>query len=457
MRYNFLKNWYIAEASGIYNRQPGQQFIKNNKLITFVDVKSFPDLDRFETQEELETAVVDIQAQVSSDIQWVNNASGNRAFAIAHFTNDEDGKDVYFGRYFRQIDRVMTSRWANTDMLGWRLNTGAGQKMQSGLEPQTLIKTENVFTSSQAVVQQVIQNGLTDKSMQDGLNAVVSGQPFPIIFVDQQPNEAAIRDYFGEILQPLALKAGSIRGEADKALPLIAPHTWYDCSIKWPMSMNHNLVDSYMISPDGIEVGISSKGGAGAKASAKNLHDAVMAAEKRDDKKFLKTVAYARDVVEVIAKNSAKKGPLVLGVKLELIDEADAEYVLKLIKAQVDRPRNLSDNLKVIWNNGKSVKGNRINKSHPNYTAGRHLLANIAQVVCNTINAEPKFGAQALKIMNQSSIVQIYTKTGHKGNDLTLQPFQSIYPPNFTGKIILSSDKQYNATRTGGKLSFSFK
>ena len=96
-------------------------------------------------------------------------------------------------------------------------------------------------------------------------------------------------------------------------------------------------------------------------------------------------------------------------------------------------------------------------KTQPNYTAGRHLLANIAQVVCNTINAEPKFGAQALKIMNQSSIVQIYTKTGHKGNDLTLQPFHSIYPPNFTGKIILSSDKQYNATRTGGKLSFSFK
>ena len=139
------------------------------------------------------------------------------------------------------------------------------------------------------------------------------------------------------------------------------------------------------------------------------------------------------------------------------MDQNDAEYVLKLLKAQVDRPRNLSDNLKVIWNNGKSVKGNRINKGHPNYTAGRHLLANIAQVVCNTINAKPKFGAQALKIMNQSSIVQIYTKTGHKGNDLTLQPFHSIYPPNFSGKIVLESDKNYNSTRTGGKISFSFK
>ena len=91
MRHNFLKNWYIAEASGIYNRQPGQQFIKNNKLITFVDVKSFPDLDNFETQEELEAAVEDIQSQLTAPIQWVNNVSGNRAFAIAHLTDDEDG------------------------------------------------------------------------------------------------------------------------------------------------------------------------------------------------------------------------------------------------------------------------------------------------------------------------------------------------------------------------------
>jgi len=456
MRHNFLKNWYIAEASGIYNRTAGQQFIKNEELITYVDIKSFPELDKFETPEELEAAVEDIQSQLTAPIQWVNIASGNRAFALAHFT-DEAGKDVYFGRFFRQIDRVMTGKWANTDMLGWRLNTGAGQKMQSGLDPQTLIKTENVFTSSQAVIQQVIQNGLTDKTMQDGLNAVASGQPLPILFIDQQPNEAAIRDYFGEILQPLALKANLVTGEADNARALIDNQPWDVCSIKWPMSMNHNLVDSYMISPDGVEVGISSKGGAGAKASAKNLHDAVLAVEKRKDNELLQTVAYARDVVEIIATNSANEGPLILGIKLGLMNQNDAEYVLKLIKAQVDRPRNLSDNLKVMWNNGRSVKGNRINKSHPNYTAGRHLLANIAQVVCNTINAEPQFGTQALKLMNQSSIVQIYTKTGHSGNDLKLVGFNSIYPPNFSGKIVLESDKNYNSTRTGGKISFSFK
>ena len=266
------------------------------------------------------------------------------------------------------------------------------------------------------------------------------------------------RDYFGEILQPLALKAGLIKGEVDKALPLIAPHSWNDCSIKWPMSKTHNLVDSYMISPDGVEVGISSKGGPGAKASAKNLHDAVLAAEKRPNgQDFMKTVTYAKRVVEIIATNPAKNGPLILGIELGLMDQNDAEYVLKLLKAHVDRPRNLSDNLKVMWNNGKSVKGNPIDKTQSGYTAGRHLLANIAQVVCNTINSKPRFGTQALKIMNQSSMVQIYTKTGRKGNDLLLQPFHSIYPPNFTGKIVLSSDKAYNSTRTGGKLSFNFK
>ena len=456
MRHSFLKNWYIAEASGLYNRQPGQQFIKNEKLITFVDITSYPELDKFETPEELEAAVEDIQSQLTTPIQWVNIASGNRAFALAHFT-DEAGKDVYFGRFFRLIQRTMTGKWDNTDMLGWRLNTPSGEKMQSGLDPQTLVKTENVFTSSQAVVQQVIQNGLTNKTLQDGLNAMASGQPLPILFIDQQPNEAAIRDYFGEILQPLALKAGLIGGEADQAKALIAPHSWDACSIKWPMSRVHNLVDSYMISPDGVEVGISSKGAKGAPASAKNLYDSILSSKKRGDKKFLRSVAYARDVVEIIATNPANEGPLILGVKLGLMDEADSNYVLKLLKAQVDRPRNLSDNLKILWNNGRSVKGNPINKTQSGYTAGRHLLANIAQIVSNTINDEPLFGGQALKIINQSSIIQIYTKTGRDGNDLKLVRFDSIYPPNFEGKIILVADKNYNSTRTGGKLSFKFE
>jgi len=457
MRHNLLKNWNLLEASGIYNRDPGQKFAKNNHEISFVEVRSFPELGKYESSEELENAVGQVQEELGdTPIQWTNREIGNKAFGLAYFT-DENGNAVVFGRFFRQIDRVMTGRWANTDMLGWNLQTGAAKKMQTGLDPQSLIKTEAVFTSSQEVIDKVVANGLVDPVMVNGLTAVATGQPLPIIFEGSYSNMAAIRDYFGEIMQPLALQSGLIGGEADGAKVLINNQPWSACNIKWPMDPTHNLVDSYMISPEGIEIGISSKGGAGAKASAKNLHDAIQNAVDRGDNDFLASVQYARDVVTIIAENSQYQGPLKLAMALKMINIEDADYVLKLIKAQVNRPRNLSQNLIKWWNKGKSTKGNAIDKTQPNYTAGRHLLANIAQVVCDKINAKAKFGDQALKLMNQSSIIQVYTNVGKAGDDLKLTGFKSIYPPNFKGKIVLASDKQYNATRTGGKLSFTFK
>ena len=82
MRYNLLKNWNLLEASGIYNRDPGQKFAKNNHEISFVEVRSFPELGKYESSEELENAVAQVQEELGdTPIQWTNKEIGNSPFA----------------------------------------------------------------------------------------------------------------------------------------------------------------------------------------------------------------------------------------------------------------------------------------------------------------------------------------------------------------------------------------
>ena len=60
-------------------------------------------------------------------------------------------------------------------------------------------------------------------------------------------------------------------------------------------------------------------------------------------------------------------------------------------------------------------------------------------------------------MLNQSSIVQIYTNIGKSGDDVILKDFRAVYPPNFQGKVMLEGGKNYYSSRVGGKMAFNIK
>jgi len=454
-----FSEFYIFEAKGLFGRNQGDQFYKDSgEVLTLQSVTAFPDFKTspsYETPEERDQAIESIEKQYGTTIQWVNQPNaGTLAFGVAVLT-DETNKVQLWGRYLKATKADMMGAWENKHVpAGWKLKTAGAEKLAIGIDPQNLIGSEREYKSVNEIKKTVSQNTesmdpILAKQLVEAIDSLGSGE-LPV-FEDQIANAPAIRDYFGEIMGPVALMGDIIHGQADDALKLLLGGVhWKNNKVFWPMSANYNLVDSIFIGPDGQEVGISSKGGKGAKASAKNLYDAVENLEKAGNTELLTKFAKAVKIIKLIHNNSALDGPFRMADFLGFGDKALEAEIKKYIETGKKDYRGLSPAAKELlslYKPNPNVKG---------FNTGYALLSNLAKKSAEIINTRTKFSQAALAFMNNSSMVQIYTKTGKRGNDVVVNGFDAIYPPNFKGRILIDGGKNYYSTRIGGKFAFGF-
>lgn len=266
--------------------------------------------------------------------------------------------------------------------------------------------------------------------------------------------QAAIRDYFGEIMQPVALMGGVIKGQAEDARQDLADGAeWRDCRVFFPMKMNAALCDSFMLAPNGAKIGISSKGGQGAAASSKNLYDAVLKAEEKNPDLVAEggVANYAAQLVRKIAEENQYKGPIEVGKMLGIDgidDELDAEITRYIQEGKSDLG-NLSPQAEKI------AEPFAFKLETKGFNTGYALLSAVSKTCAKVVNADNKFSDGAIALLNQSDIIQLYTKMGKDKDDAVLGPFKAIYPPTFTGKVLLEGGKNYYSSRVGGKMAFA--
>jgi len=446
----------ITEAKGIFGRNAGDPFVHTDgRKANFQSVEAYPDpqMERFEDQEQVALAIKEFEDNNKCKIEWVNQPTGAYAFAVA-ILNDGDSL-IYWGRYLRQTKANMLGVWDNKQIpQGWSLATTGAKKLQAGYDPQHLIKTENKFMSTRQVVNTVKSNAPDEVKniFSQNLTKLASGRG-DITFPGMADQMEAVRDYFGEIMQPLALAGGVIKGQAEDARKLLADGAnWKNCKMMWPMSMNAALCDSFLIAPNGQEIGISSKGGAGAKASAKNIYDAYKKAEQEGNTDLIANAKFTIDVVRLIAENTAKEGPFQIAEFLSMnniteeVSNEVAEYVQQgktdfngISKASADLLANF-----------------RVNNDVKGFNTGYAIMAAVAKTVAKEINKNPEFTRGALALLNQSAVIQVYTKMSKKGDDAVLSDFRAVYPPNFDGQIKVDGGKSYYSSRIQGKLAFAF-
>jgi len=446
----------LPEAKGIFGRLPGDPFVnQDGKQFNFVSATAFPDAEtgKYATTQERDDAIAQVEQQLNAKIGWTNSPSnGTLAFAVAEL-DDEDAGRVFWGRYLQQTKHDMMGAWSNKHIpAGWKLATKGAKKLQAGFDPQNLIKTEQVFTSVDQIIQTVTTNSPdpVKQVFSENLKNLASGQG-AVVFPNMASQMEAIRDYFGEIMQPVALAGGVITGQAEDARRALAGGaTWDSCKVQFPMSMNAALCDSFVIAPNGQEIGISSKGGSGAKASAKNLYDAYKKAESEGNTELLKTAKVAISIVEIIANESALVGPFRLGMTLgipgitdELFNEVS--LYIKTGKNNFDGITKSAREMLAPYTVKAEVVG---------FNAGYAIMAAVAKTVAAHVNSNPEFSQGALALLNQSSIIQIYTKMAKKGDDAVLQGFTAVYPPNFEGQVMMDGGKNYYSSRISGKLAF---
>ena len=444
----------LLEAKGIMGRVVGDRFQKGDDQLEFQRVDLYPQEEmQFPDAESRDEFIRATEQELNSQIEWTNTPNnGSLAFGIATLTDPTlDDKLTYWGRYFKQKTADMMGKWSNGQVpVGWKLQTAGAMKLDIGIDPQHLIKTDDPFNGVENVIQAVKKNSAGNELSETLVNALetIHTQEHPV-FPGQIANLPALRDYFGEIMGPVALMSEMVGGQADAAkADLLKGQPWASCSIFWPMAMNAPLVDSYFTAPDGSRVGISSKGGKGAKASVKNIADAIIKAPDIMKAQYQTTVK----IIDIVQNNSAKDGPFRLAELYKMLPQGLEQEINGYIQTGKQDYAGLSPACTELFNYGTPKQ------DIPGFNTGYAMLALLAKKVTRAINtAGPEFGQGCVAFLNQSSIVQLYCKMGKMGDDARVTGWEAVYPPNFQGTVEIDGSKNYYSSRIGGKFAFGFK
>lgn len=450
----------LSESTGLAGRKPGDRFVdpETQDELIFQDLKFFPEEGGRFQPEQVDAALEQITSQLGIPVQWENNRSPRTGgFAIATFAQGD--KTVATGRYFEQIKPQATDNYMPNVVLGrYKFAGKSAAKAQAGLSPQDLLTKQNNLTIRDIMVQLAGKLG-TDNPLYHVAHHIAMGEELPMqIKAPEGVSFTAFRDYFCEILQPMALQKGLYTGNAGEAAEIFLGQEGFEGTlINFDASKNAGLSDSILEGPDGKIIKVSSKGGSGATASAKNLLNSVE--ELRGTpagQKLLKKYAAEIDLVTEIMKAGQAGAPLLLGEKYGIIDSEEANTIRELKTA---RPVNIVDDRAMralgLTPNLIKLARERGTETPESTNLYYHLIAAIAHKAVVHVNDKTNFGEAASSILNNGALVQVYTKAAEKSGVWTLQGFETKYPGESVSGVQLSASKTYYST--GIKGNFTFK
>ena len=460
---DLLDNVLMEKSRGLLYRDTGDSFFQGSKdnptaEIVFDKVDYFPSMPgAYANYDEMSQVGADLFKQYPA-IAWSNKPTqASKAFAILTFNGPAAGQQTYFGRFFNEIKPDMAGFWKNSELPGgWQLNKAASLKgAYYKLKPADLFPTNSTFdTPADTVAAMGTRPGTTPDQMasidkiRPGMDQLLAGQ-LPK-FENMGDMVTAVRDDLGETIGPIALIQGMNMGvgaEAARKDILGKDGSYGGSKINFPAEKNNGLVDSYLLHPSGIEIGISSKGEKGASASVKNISDGVETARQKGQDELLTKYADQVEVIERVGHLSSLDFPIVYGVEQGIIDKATGEEIKQMVK------NNAMPTNPAILDLMSDIKAK---KDNPRYNTGYHALAALARRVSKNINQDPKFGEACLKFLNSSPIIQLHLNGSEKGGNYTVTGFTSKYPPDFKGTVGLDASKVYAATGTIGRVSFSY-
>jgi hypothetical protein len=440
---------FLIESKGLANRKPGDIF-KNSAgdQITFGGLAFTPTEGGKLDPDQLVDAIAMATTQ-AGEIQWQNEQSARSGgFAIATF--DSETGPLYFGFFLQEVKPNPTDNKIKNVFGDYQYAGAAAVKTQAKMTPQDLL-TNKLNLSVRDIMMQLSESLGTDSPLYYVAHQVATGASFPItVKASPELSFTGFRDFFCEILHPIALQTGNFTGNAIEAAErFFGTASFKDTTISFDSSKNAGLSDSVLELPDGRYVKVSSKGKTGADASVKNLLDEISNVQ---DPKILKEYSEIIELIETIKSNGQAGAPLVLGVSYGIIDDSDATTIQRLkgkapISLQNVGRSGLSKNL-------VKLAKERTTKRPDSVSLYYHLIAAVAHKVAKKINAETNFSESASKILNNGALVQVYTNAKQTGDIWVLEAFKSVYPSTAVTGVLLRAGKNYSSTDIKGNFAF---
>ena len=442
---------FLLESTGLAGRKPGDVF-KNDQdqELVFNSIEFVPS----EGGKLNSTDLNQVLLNLPKDIKWQNvKTTKTGGFAIATFDSKEG--PIQYGFYKDTIKPNKTDNYIPNKVDTYKFSGRAAEKIQAGLTPQDLLTKRDNLTS-QDIISQLEENPKLgpDNSLTVLAKRIAAGEKFPLAFpIPEGISFTAFRDYFCEILQPIALQTGQYTGNAGEAAEIFLGGSFSDTLISFDAAKNAGLSDSILTNNEGKYIKVSTKGGKGAQASAKNLIDAVNELNGTPaGRDLLKKYSESIELMKDIQSQGQVKAPLYLGVKYDVITQDEADTILKLRNL---KPINLSDieNINLSDNLTKLAKGRKTDNPE-NVNLFYHLLASVATLAANEVNDKTDFSKAAADILNNGALVQVYTKAKQEKDNWVLQSFDTVYPGESIKGVYLSASKNYFSTGIKGNYTF---
>jgi hypothetical protein len=454
---NIISN-LLTESRGISARRPGEEFVSNtnsNNVIYFDSVVFYPeDGGQYSSYEEMSSDLEKIvNAIPNADVDLIGNfKKSDLAFGVAIFKHPS-GRNLAFVKPFSQLNSDPTqNKWDNqTGIPGYRYNSKAAAKTQAGLTPQDILTNQENLSISDIVKQIEIKFGNASPLVRVA-NDVASAKPFPIsIDAPAGISFTAFRDYFCELLHPIALQVGLYTGNAgDAAMRFLGQNAFDKTLINFGKDKTEGLSDSVLVSGSGNKIKVSSKGSKGADASAKNLLDTVDDLSKTDKKlakKHQEIIGMLRSMIQA----GQAGAPLLLGEKFNIIDKTDADIISNL---RGTRPGPLEVFIKSLPPTLKELALGRTTKDVKNVNIYFHLVAAVAHKVADHINKETNFSQAASEILNNGALIQVYTKASESGGKWIINDFKAVWPGTIVSGVEFKASKTYYSTDIKGNFTF---
>jgi len=445
----------LIEGVGLTNRKPGEKF-KNHvdDVVTYQNMEFYPESGAYAGPSELVAAKVAAVDETGRNVHWVNQPNATtRGFMIATFTG-EDGNQYYLGKWVKAISpNKAQNNFAHNEIPGgFKFQSKAGQKENSGLKPSDWL-TQFQDNTPETILQQCIAKFGQGSAEANALETFINSD-IPVEVARGNLNPGAFRDYFAEVLQPIALVMGkSVTGNAAEAASIFfGPGSDYsDCTISFNNNTIGGLYDSLLVNPEGRQIKLSSKGKDGANASVTNLIKSVQELDAAPaGAKLRKTYAKEIEMLENINKLGHFGAPIAIAEEYGIISPGDGELVMQLknLGPNDDVSGVLNKRLQALYDSRKAKDMGRI-------IPIEHMIAAIAYRVADYVNENTRFGEAASAILNNAALVQMYTNTTDSKDTITITKLEAVYPSQTVTGVLLDATKAYMSTQ--GKGNFTFK
>mgnify|MGYP006078691823 FL=1 len=415
-------------------------------------------------------------------IKWVGGQKPGTGFcALVIELTSEKGRE-WVGKYFAKKDQAGHIFWQLTKFVQEMKTIGieleekraAGATGVSGtvvLGPREVGITDRIINLNNLIAE--VQNGVKNQARVPDEEKVAVVELLENLggnTVTINPEyKANYEVQFGEVAAPLAITKGiNLTGAMQQAeqqlLGLLDPGVKFMSiqQVEFPENIAEKLIDSYLITPNGSKIGVSSKdkkGGAAASITSiiETMNNKMAIIEDRVPTFKTKYKDYI-ELLKIMETSTGKNVAFNVAAQMGLITPAVAE---EAYNAMVANPSDMAS-LKAI-DSGKYYKmtiewAGYNPRPHPMYQLHYHAVASLARLVANKFNENKQevynFFATVLE---SSNMIQVMTSLDLKGDQATFSRFDVIYPPTFDGDIKLEAGSYFYATKPPAGFTFKIK